>query len=714
MKKIIIIKQDIGTKRKYCRGEMKRVFSIILLLLAFSIELSAQATITSDSLVANDSNFYKLRYGGFVGFGSNLHFGNFNQLPGIPNCCKAFETGSGIGFSIGALVEYPITYDIFASTRIGYNSLGGNFTVPEQTTVIIDGIVSEGEFEHYLNTNFSNLELTLLGDYRLWKELFVDGGFKFGYIVSNNFLQKESITKPDDKGTFIDGTRIRNKFSGNIPDINSITAGATIGFHWTLALNRKESLFLSPELFYTYYFTPVVSGLNWNVHTIRFGASVKYKEPPPPPPPPPPPHWPPDPEYPGFPAPPIITANIALIQVDSLGNEKDGFDLRIEDFISLNLRPLLNYIFFSYNSANIPERYIQFSPTDALSFRDKSLENLGVLETYYHILNIIGRRLTDKPDIKITLVGTNSNIDEEKNNKELSTARADSIKNYLVHVWRIEPKRIKVKARNLPKDKSDNSTPEGQAENRRVEILSKDKSLLKPVVTIDTLRLFRDYNLRFFPEINSDAGLSSWKLKIWQGNKTLIQFKGTNTIPDSLDWYISEKDSSAPKRGGKIFYQLTAIDSLGQVAISPQNWIPVEQITIEKKRLSQMEDKEFEYYSLILFDFAKSKLEKAHKSVLKFVQNRIKPDSKITVTGYSDKSGDEKVNSRLSFKRAKAVTKQLKLKNVEVNGVGESVLLYDNDLPEGRFYCRTVKITIENPVIINKDKENNTEIKEGK
>ena len=31
-------------------------------------------------------------------------------------------------------------------------------------------------------------------------------------------------------------------------------------------------------------------------------------------------------------------------------------------------------------------------------------------------------------------------------------------------------------------------------------------------------------------------------------------------------------------------------------------------------------------------------------------------------------------------------------------GLGESVLLYDNDIPEGRFYCRTVEVILETPL----------------
>jgi hypothetical protein len=37
-------------------------------------------------------------------------------------------------------------------------------------------------------------------------------------------------------------------------------------------------------------------------------------------------------------------------------------------------------------------------------------------------------------------------------------------------------------------------------------------------------------------------------------------------------------------------------------------------------------------------------------------------------------------------------------KEVHFEGMGERELIYNNELPEGRFYCRTVTITVETPI----------------
>jgi outer membrane protein OmpA-like peptidoglycan-associated protein len=70
------------------------------------------------------------------------------------------------------------------------------------------------------------------------------------------------------------------------------------------------------------------------------------------------------------------------------------------------------------------------------------------------------------------------------------------------------------------------------------------------------------------------------------------------------------------------------------------------------------------------------------------------------VAGFADKysGGSEENSQRLSLERAQAVAKFLGAPNTDVRGNGQTPLLYDNSLPEGRVYSRTVLITVETPV----------------
>jgi flagellar motor protein MotB len=44
--------------------------------------------------------------------------------------------------------------------------------------------------------------------------------------------------------------------------------------------------------------------------------------------------------------------------------------------------------------------------------------------------------------------------------------------------------------------------------------------------------------------------------------------------------------------------------------------------------------------------------------------------------------------------RAEQTKKALGTSAAKAQGFGEEKLIYDNELPEGRFYCRTIEITV--------------------
>ena len=669
---------------------MRKSTLYVLLLLCVSSLLYSQQDI--------DTNYYKLRYGGFIDLGMNLYNVNFKKLPDVPNCCQGFTSGKGLGWSFGGVAEYPLNIDFMASLRLGIRSYGGIMTKNENVPIIIDGISKTGTIEHYLDINLAATGIEPEIKYRIFDELYIGLGAGLSLTSYSYFHQKEEIIDPPDKGTFKDSTRIRNDFSGKLKSANIFLASVNAGLSYNFIMNRRGSIIASPEIYYYYLLTPVISGIKWNIHSFMAGIAIKYKEPAALPPPPPLPPDPPDPKFPPAPPPAALTASVSVIQVDSTNTDMQDFTVKIEDFITFNMRPLLNYIFFDENSADISKRYIRVKPNEINNFDNKLLQGKDVLETYYQVLNITGSRLRNNPVAKIKLIGTNCNCNLEKNNKDLSKARSESIRNYFRDVWGIADDRMKIEVRNLPKEYSVSDEPGGDEENRRVEIIPDDTKILEPVVTIDTVRHISDYRLRFFPSVKAVAGLKLWKLSVNQSNKDLIKYTGTTHIPDSLEWNISQKDTSAPKTGGQIYYRLTVEDSLEQKAASPLNWLPIDQLTTERKRISKMADKEFEYYSLILFDFGKSTLGKEHNSVLDFVKNRVKPESKVLITGYSDRIGEEDVNLRISTRRAQAAAHRLNIPNAVVKGVGKSELLYDNTMPEGRFYCRTVKISIETPI----------------
>ena len=85
----------------------------------------------------------------------------------------------------------------------------------------------------------------------------------------------------------------------------------------------------------------------------------------------------------------------------------------------------------------------------------------------------------------------------------------------------------------------------------------------------------------------------------------------------------------------------------------------------------------------------------------KYVIPSISANSTIQIYGYTDKIGDEDYNKNLATRRADNVRKYLegKVKNVnyETYSIGESVLIFNNNLTTGRQLSRTVQIYVITP-----------------
>jgi outer membrane protein OmpA-like peptidoglycan-associated protein len=674
---------------------MKNFYFFLIIFPLFS--LIAQDEEYDYEKALNDMEFKK-RYGAFFNANFNSQHTDFTSLPNVPSCCPRYKTGSGNGFNIGGLFENHFDKDFYYGIRLGFQYFKSSFSSLEDESFIIDGKLYPGKIEHLVDLDFSRISLFTYANFKAKDKLFVSVGPDLSVFLDANYKQIEKIKDPSDKGTFSDGLRYRNKNSGNLKDFNAFNVGVKILVGYELILNKNRSLRLTPEVSYSLWLLPLIADKTWSSHNLDLGISIKFIEPPPPPPPPLPPKAPPlvEPNLPE--PPPKLVASIKAVEVDTNSNEKQNFSIKIEDFTSLSLRPLLNYVFFDHNSSVIPQRYIKLKPEETKNFSLKKLVNADALETYYHVLNIIGLRLANNPEITINLIGTNSNKGEEKDNKQLSLARAEAVRDYFTNVWQIDPRRITITARNLPKEATESDEEGADDENRRVEIISPSDVLSEPVITGDTIRVVTNTKLRFYPKSQSPVGIQKWSLTIKQYNQVVKEFSGEGNLPEYVEWEINNEDKNFPKIPSNFTYTLKVIDLINQIYETKQQVIPVDQMTVDRKRLERREDREFEYYRLILFDYGSSNLKEEHKKVIDYIKARIKPNSIVKIKGYTDRIGKEGINKRISTQRANAVARILGIRGVEVEGVGESELIYNNDLPEGRFYCRTVTINIETPI----------------
>jgi hypothetical protein len=227
----------------------------------------------------------------------------------------------------------------------------------------------------------------------------------------------------------------------------------------------------------------------------------------------------------------------------SVTEKEVQFSVRAPKTVPLNRQvketfPLRNSVFFDMGSAEIPNRYILLTASQAASFREEQLqqgqpENLNYgrssrqMAVYYSILNIIGDRLRSNVNSSIALVGAS-----DKNPSE-GKLMAENIKHYLVTVFGIAISRITTEGRDKPVIASEQ--PGATKElvllregDRRVDIMSTSPELLlqvggssspflKPVQIIGVREDLLDTHV-IFTVAGAEELLTSWAVRLTDDN----------------------------------------------------------------------------------------------------------------------------------------------------------------------------------------------------
>jgi len=706
---------------------MKQVQLLTLVFLA----LCSTAVVAQDTL--------RPRWSVHGGISINDHSADFRALPGVPNCCPLFENGSGTGPTFGVGYEFPVGPSLLLAFGLGYVDHSALLSAREPVSIVSGGELRGGVFDHTIDATFGSIGFEPTLAFRPIDGLFVRGGLRLGAILSPTYAQKEEIVEPAATGTFLDslgndsGLRTRNVSSGDIPDAASFLAQGTLGVEYELPIDPARTLLLTPGISYSLGLTDVVKGYSWKPNELRVTLAVKYS---------PLPSKPvmrdtiyrrdttvvsiprggtpglrlerretrsEETENPAFveetttveehylrEIPKSGTVALAAVGLEN-GREQSVATLRIEEFLQTNAHPVLGYLFFDEGSAEIPDRYVRTTPTDAERFEPGSLFGEDALGVAHNVLNILGYNMRRYGDARLTITGCNSGNGVEAGNRALSHDRAEAVKRYLVDVWKIDPDRLSVVERDLPEVPSNTRTSDGSQENRRVEITSDVPEVTDAFIAHDTTRTATPPSLRFKPSVRSFPSVASWKLGIVQNGTLLKEFSGSGVPPATVDWDIASEQRSVPRFSDPLTATLDVVDGDGDRE-SATTTLATDLVTVRRKEASGARDYRIEQYNLVLFDVGRSTINDTHRRTIDLVRSRLESGSTVTVEGYSDRTGDDAANRRLALARARATADALGRSDASVVGIGEDRLLYPNDTPEGRFYCRTVRITVRTPI----------------
>ncbi|NOY06612.1 MAG: OmpA family protein [Chlorobi bacterium] len=302
------------------------------------------------------------------------------------------------------------------------------------------------------------------------------------------------------------------------------------------------------------------------------------------------------------------------------------------------------------------------------------------------------------PEADITLTGSIGYTAPEQNYPGLAALRAEEVREYLVKTCRIDPRRIAVTTAPVIIDTTSFDRPDLEQEARRVVISSNEFEILKPITIQEIKRTINPPAVKFIPEVHSQAGVAEWTLVAGQGTNALVARQGRGKVPLDFLWKMDR--TQLPKTEQPLRASLTVTDNADQTRQASAS-IPVRQLTLKKKVEQRIGNMRIDQYRLLLFDFDRAELSPLNQKILEMVRASITPFSRVIVKGYTDRVGNWEYNKNLSRERAENVWRALfgmePSENDDIKGFGQTEL-YDNDRPEGRFFCRTVFIVVQTPV----------------
>ena len=607
--------------------------------------------------------------------------------------CGAFGDGDGRGFALGAFIEVPLLLELLdLYGGVGYTARGGALG-----EVVVGGLpILDPNTDEYTTLRRRHAYTTSLSYLRTefgvrvtlpWFPLYLRATAAMDFPQGTDYHQTEQILSPS--GVLYPETNTTTRTVGegalSAPEALMSAAGA-IGYQIPLGVR----LSIAPEISYYHPFNDVVLDRDWRIRSIQAGAALRWSFGPTRvmmDPPEAPLYEPETPPLPEAPRPPVVALNV-----------KSPKELSIVKTIVTETFPILPYIFFDSADTMIPTRYRVLAPEETMTF-DEEAVSWNSLEAYHDLLNILGQRMTADKSITITVNGTTDGreVETPEEMERVARTRAESIRGYLTETWDIDAKRIAVTTSPRPLYPSNDDYVEGYEENRRVEIRSSSVDALRPIIH----RRFNEYS--YTPDqlslemSTSGARVTSWDLTVSAGDVEIFSSAGEGPPPSSFGVGMSQERAdriaSAIEGSGALTTTLTA-RARDVDPVSGSREVPTT-VALNPFEVSRL--------SLIVFDFDKSEITPSNRAmVTAFVSDALNDGSTLTIVGSTDRLGELDHNRELSQARAEAVRGIIAAEKPEaeitaVEGVGPK-MRYDNALPEGRYYCRTVTVEVKTPI----------------
>ncbi len=718
----------------------KYLFFPFLIIIFCIIHYQLFTQINSEPVSSPKFNPRPLFYiGGTVAYNFNRISTNFNEIPKVEFSNFNINSGIGNGFSYSVIFKKYLGENFLLDIQSGL--MDHNAIISEKQEIGVQDVreIDNPEIvkrvpvkvDKLLESVVISAGLEATFGYELFDNLFISAAGRVAYAFASRFNLTEKITEPSNV-IFLNNDDHRFNYT-NV----SITDKNTLLFHGLIKVNYDIEIIsffkVNPTLKFYFPLNSSSNSLGWYTNSLVAGIELML------------PIMPKKPELKDtlfirdtnkieivglekskiylsnrysklaleerdeanvlwtvvyetytkeIPKKVKLESNLELIGIHDDGTKEKNPTIIIEEieFVKETI-PLLPYIFFQEGDANLSNTNLHLlKPEETQNFYDDSLSPKPLI-AYTELLNIVGFRMRKYPDASLTITGCTNNLGIENNNFDLSKMRAEVIKKYLTQVWQIDGNRIKTIYRLLPQQPANNSHRDGQVENQRAELSSDHKLLLSHIFIRSVTKKTKIPKVEIYPEVSTEIGLKDWRLSLIQSGKQIRNYDGKENLQSVINWNILEEP--IPQLETNVYAIFTATDKINQSTQAETS------CQIQHKHIKLSGDDIsggwlVEKFYLIAH-FASPDIIANHRSFIEHIKTRIKANSKVTIAGYADRTGTQEINKELARKRVNQIQEilQVKAENLKKLPVGSEILLYDNDLPEGRSYSRTIMIIIE-------------------
>jgi outer membrane protein OmpA-like peptidoglycan-associated protein len=616
-------------------------------------------------------------FGGSAAANFNFYRGTTQTLNESVTTPTAFHKGMGVKPYFSLLTEYRPNKVWGGMLNLAYDNRGGKF----------DEVMAPCNCPANLSTNISYLAI----EPSLRIAPFASGFYIFaGPTLSFNLSKEFKYTQEKQSDKQGDWSEIKKT-------VFSAQAGAGIDLPISAATKRTQ-VTLSPfASFLTDIGHQPRAEESWAFYTIRAGIAIKFGS--------------------------SGKAAAAAVQptppenVTVLPAKEVQFSIVAPKAVPLTRRvketfPFRNSVFFDAGVTAIPDRYVQLNQSQAFQFKEAQLQegqpvNLTrdrasrQMAVYHNILNVLGDRMRTHPQSSITLTGSS-----DKNPTE-GKQMAESIRQYLVNVFGINGSRITTAGRDKPVIPSEQPGATKELAllregDHRVDITSTSPEMLLQVggssstflnpVQITAVQDDPLDSHVIFNAPGAEEALESWSVNITD-DYGKVQRYGPYT-----------KDQASVPGKTILGDNATGNYTIRMVGITKAGGTITKESTINLVKMVDAKQEGLRYS--ILFDFDKSTTIASYEKFLTDIVAPLIPENgTVIIHGHTDIIGEEKYNHTLSSDRAAEVQRIIEAalsragkKGVkfETFGFGEETSLspFENNLPEERFYNRTVIIDI--------------------